>query len=59
MPKFEFEWTEELFYRATIEADTKQEAIDLWSSGEYPEYHHLEHYGSEIQDGVNITEVED
>lgn len=59
MPTFRVEWTEEYWFRATIEADTKQDAIDLWSSGKYPEYHNLEHYGSEIQDGIQITELED
>jgi len=59
MPKFEIEWTEELWYRTTIEAGTKDEAIDIWNSGKYSEYDNLEPYGMEIQDGIDITELED
>lgn len=59
MPKFEIEWTEESWFRTTIEAKDKQEAIDLWSAGKYRDYDSLEPYGLEIQDGIDITELED
>jgi hypothetical protein len=59
MPKFEFEWTEELFYRTTITADTKQEAIDLWSSGEYDTNGKIEPYDYYTQESIDITELED
>ena len=59
MPKFEFEWTEELFYRAVIEAKDKDEAIDLWSSGEYDTNGKIEPYDYYTQEGIDITELED
>ena len=57
MPKYELEWTEEAWYRMTVEANSKQEAIDLWSSG--IQSSQIEPYGYEIQDGIDITELED
>jgi len=59
MPKYEIEWTQELWFRITVEAKDKQEAIDKWSSGDYDGYENLEHYGMDIQDGVDITEIEE
>jgi hypothetical protein len=61
MPKFEFEWTEELFYRTVIEADNKDEAIDLWSSGEYNNNmpNELQPYDYHTQDSIDITKLED
>jgi len=59
MPKFQVEWTEEYWFRTTIEAKDKQEAIDIWSDGKYDDYGGLQHYGMEIQDGIDITELED
>jgi len=59
MPKFEFEWTEELFYRTVIEAKDKDEAIDLWSSGEYDTNGKIEPYDYYTQESIDITELED
>lgn len=59
MPKYEFEWTEELWFRAKIEGKDKQDAIDKFFTGDYPEYTGLEPYGSEIQNSIDITELED
>lgn len=59
MPKFEFEWTEELFYRTTIEAETKDEAIDKWSAGEYDNANELKAYDYATQDSIEIYELED
>jgi hypothetical protein len=59
MPKFEFEWTEEVFYRATIEAKDKDEAIDLWSSGEYNTNGKIEPYDYYTQESIDITELEE
>jgi hypothetical protein len=58
MAKFEIEWTEESWYRTTIEADTEDQALAIWTSGDYPEYPNLKPYGGEIQDGVDINELE-
>jgi len=57
MPKFELEWTEEAWYRMTIEAKDKQEAIDKWASG--IESSQVEPYGHEIQDNIDVTEIEE
>jgi hypothetical protein len=57
MPKFQVEWTEEYWFRTTIEAKDKQEAIDIWSEGAYNQ--DLEPFGIEIQDGIDITELEE
>lgn len=59
MPKYEFEWTEELFYRTTIEAKDKQEAIDKWSAGEYNDSAKLEPYDYATQDSIDIYELEE
>jgi hypothetical protein len=58
MPKFEIEWTEESWYRITIEADSEEKALELWNTCDYPEYDDLKPYGGEIQDGVDINELE-
>lgn len=57
MAKFQLEWTEEAWYRMTVEANSKQEAIDIWASG--IQSSQIEPYGYEIQDGIDITELED
>lgn len=59
MAKYEIEWTQELWFRITVEAENEQEAIDKWSAGDYDGYDTLEHYGMDIQDGVDITKLED
>lgn len=56
MAKFQVEWTEESFYRVVIEADDKQQAIDKWSARDF---YGEDLFGGEIQDGVDITELED
>lgn len=57
MAKYEIKWTEEYWFKATFEADTEQEAIDKWSAGDYNQ--ELDPYGVEIQDGVDITKIEE
>lgn len=59
MAKYQIEWTEELWFRATIEAKDKQEAIDLWAEGSYLVDGRLEPYGTEIQNGIDITRIEE
>lgn len=59
MPKFQVEWTEESWFRTTIEAKDEQEAIDLWSAGKHLENGELKAYDFAIQDSVEITELED
>jgi hypothetical protein len=59
MPTFRVEWTEEYWFRTYIVATDKQEAIDKWASGNYDDYGKLDHYGMEIQDGVDIEMIEE
>ena len=35
MPKFTIEWTNEDWYRMEVEAESKEEALDNFWSGEY------------------------
>lgn len=59
MAKYQIEWTEEQWFRTTIEADTKQEAIDKWSAGNYYIDGRIEPYGVEIQDGVDVELIDE
>lgn len=59
MPKYKIEWTEESWYRTTIEAGSEQEAMDLWASGYHLRNEILEPYDIYTQEGVDITELED
>lgn len=59
MPTYRVEWTEEYWFRTYIVAESQQEAIDKWSSGNYDDYGKLEHYDFYIQDGVDVELVEE
>ena len=59
MAKFQISWTEEYWFKATIEADTEQEAMDIWQDNAYPSAGKLEPYGFEIQDNVDIIKQEE
>ena len=56
--KFQFDWTEEQWFRTTIEANDKQEAIDKFFTGDYPEYVGLEPYGYHTQEGIDIELID-
>jgi hypothetical protein len=54
MAKYELKWTEELWTRTIIEADSKEDALEkFWS-----QHFDGEVYGGEIQEGVDVEEVE-
>lgn len=57
MAKFRVDWTEELWYRAVIEADTMEEAQEIFWSGEFDTSDAGNLYNSEIQDSVEFEEV--
>lgn len=57
MPRFSVDWTEELWYRAVIEADTVEEAREIFWSGEFDMADTGNLYNSEIQDSVQFEEV--
>lgn len=58
MAKYEVEWTKEVWYRSTVEANSLEEARKLFWSGEYDDELD-ENIGTEIQDSVEITELPD
>lgn len=59
MPTYRVEWTVENWYRTYIVAESQQDAIDRWSSGEYDDYGTLDPYDIYVQDGVDITKIEE
>ena len=57
MARFSVDWTEELWYRAVIEADTVEEAREIFWSGEFDASDRGNLYNSEIQDSLQFEEV--
>lgn len=58
MPTYRIEWTEETWNRLEIEAETEEEALELFHMGEF-DYQAVKITGGEIQDSIEIEEVED
>jgi hypothetical protein len=56
MPKYLIAWTEEDWYNVTIEADSSQNALDIFYGREYDE-HTIVHIGGELQDSVEVEEL--
>lgn len=56
MARFKVEWTEELWFRAEIEADSKEDAYNKLFEGNI-DYDIADAYDGEIQDSVEIEEV--
>lgn len=56
MATWKIDWTEEVWYRAVIEADTEEDARALFESGEL--WDEASVFGSEVQDSVEIEEVD-
>ena len=56
MGKYKIEWTAETWYGVIIEADTQEQAMEMWENNQYgvPEMD-----GQYLQDSVEITEVEE
>jgi hypothetical protein len=57
MAKFQIDWTEEVWYRAVVDADSLEQAREKFWAGEYNDDAHS--YGMEVQDSVEIEEVDD
>lgn len=55
MATFQIDWTEEVYYRAYVEAESEEEARELFDSGEL--WDEASVFGSEVQDSVGIEEV--
>ena len=56
MAKFKIEWTEEVWYRMEVEADSEEQARELFWAGEY-NLDEGTQTGGECQDSVEIEEV--
>lgn len=57
MAKFQIEWTEEVWYRKQVEADSQEEAMEKFWTGEL-DIDSSDSYGGEVQDSIEITEVD-
>jgi predicted ATP-grasp superfamily ATP-dependent carboligase len=55
MTNYLVSWTEEIWYRVNIQANSVEEARELFWSGEFDTE---ESFGGEIQDGVDIKPAE-
>lgn len=57
MAKFTVHWTIEEWYRVDIEADSRDEALEIFYAQAYDEFD-VKHLGSELQDSVEAKETE-
>lgn len=57
MAKFEIEFTEELWHRTVIEADSLEKAQELFWLGEV-DFSQATIYGGEVQENIEIREVD-
>jgi len=55
MPKYEIKWTKEQWYKATVEADNREKAEDLFWEEQLT---NVENLGGEIQDSLEIREID-
>jgi hypothetical protein len=58
MTKYLISWTEEVWQRVVIEAESRGEARELFYSGDF-DMDTIKVTGGEIQDGVDIEELEE
>lgn len=56
MARFKIDWTEELWQQVYIEADSEEQARELFWQGEF-DNQLIELYGTEVQDSVLVEEV--
>jgi len=56
MARFKIDWTEELWQQVYIEADSEEQARELFWQGEF-DNQQIELYGTEVQDSVLVEEV--
>ena len=58
MTKYLISWTEEVWQRVVIEAESKEQVRELFFSGEF-DMDTVKVTGGEIQDGIDIDELEE
>ena len=56
MSKYLISWTEELWYKMEVEADSIDDALDKFHAGDY-DFDKAIHTDTELQDSVDIMEV--
>lgn len=56
MPKFQVEWTREQWFRVEIEATDEEVALAKFWEGDYE---NEQMFGAEIQDGVEVSEIQE
>lgn len=56
MARFKIDWTEELWQQVYIEADSEEQARELFWQGEF-DNQQIELYGTEVQDSVLVEGV--
>jgi hypothetical protein len=58
MPKYEISFTEEEWYKVTIEADSATQAMGMFWSHDF-NMEDVVHTGTEIQESIDIKQKED
>lgn len=56
MSEYQVQWTREEWFKVTIEAGNQEEALDKFLTDEYE---NEQMYGSEVQDSIEITLIDD
>lgn len=56
MPVYKIDWTEEVWYRYYVEAESQEEVMARFANGEF--FDVAIPYGSDIQDSIEVEEVE-
>jgi hypothetical protein len=56
MPKFTIHWTEELWYRMDVEADSEEDALDKFHNLEY-DFDEAKNTDVHLQDSIYVEEV--
>lgn len=55
MPRYFIYWTEEVWHRSVIEADTEEDAYNIYWEGEF-DFSDDKITGGEVQDKIEIVE---
>ena len=56
MPKYLISWTDEEWWEVAIEAESKDEALEMFHNREFDE-HTIVYIGGELQDSVEVQEL--
>jgi hypothetical protein len=57
MGKYVISWTEELWYKMEVNADSKDEALEKFHAGEY-DFDSAKNTDVHLQEGVDVWEVQ-